>query len=136
MEITASTYATAPAGTLLLGLGDNGLGEFTSRTAAVIVTDRASAEAFVERLPKTSRRRVFIRERLPEDGGRFSATTDVRTENPTALTQFNRFVRHAARSGFALAAAVVPVERRGTVGRYAELADIEAVYADLLETKG
>lgn len=134
MKIEASTYANAPMGALLLGLGNDGRGNFTSRTAGVIVVDRPTAEDFVRGLPKTAQRRVFIRERLGEDAGGFSVVTDAYTHHQTALTQFNRFITHATRLGFTPMAALVPVERRG-IGHYAELADIEAVYGDLLSTK-
>ena len=134
MKITASTYATAPIGVLLLGLGNNGLGEFTTRTAGVLVSDQVAAEAFVNDLPKTAKRRVFVRKRPTEDGGGFSVVTDAYTGHKTALVQFNRFITHAARLGFTPMAALVPADRRGS-GQYAELEDIEAVYSDLLTTK-
>lgn len=130
-----SSYDTATVGTLLLGLGDDGHGEFTSLVANAIVNDRAAAAAFVESLPRTSRRRVFIIDWLRGPGGA-AVVTDAYTHTPTALAQFKRFVRHAARSGFTPAAAVTPADRRSPIGRYAELADIEAAYADALSTKG
>jgi hypothetical protein len=130
MTTTLLAYATedAPVGTLLLGLGDNGMGQFTTRTAGVIAADHAAAEAFVRSLPATSRRRVFVRTR--REGG-VLVHTDVWVPHHSAVVLFNRFVAHAIAKGYTPAASIVPAERRGC-GQYAEVADIAEAFAPQL----
>ena len=129
MDLVATATATAPIGTLLLSLEWDGVSAFTTRRAGVVVAHEIEVDYFLDTLPASAHRRIS--QRLRKEDEALIVLTEVDTRNVHALTQFNRFIRHARRAGFAPAAALVPSEDRGH-GRYAELADVADAFENAL----
>jgi hypothetical protein len=86
-----------------------------------------AAQAFVAALPKTAQRRVFSYPYANIDG-LFTVNSDARTYQPSALTNFRRFVKAAIATGAPIVYHIVPEDQRGAWGRYPEESDIREAF--------